>query len=832
MTSQKFSANKQSAKYDLKASFKRNAAPAALTLVFSVFVFLFKPLMRLFSFYNRKTGFDLESLRDNYSSLLVTEEFNATLMIGFFALALGALFAFTAFRFMSSKPQVNVYFSSGVDRRTIFKNRVVSSVVLFAAAEFIPIFINTIINIIFFSHTDFMLYHAFLCFAEVFVYTLTGFAIMSVAMLSCNTILEKLVFGAGLAGLPTLLTWAASAFCEFFLRGYPLRSIMSVLTYYGGSNYTYMKPSLLHYASFLNPLIFGKRMSAGAAMNDNIFKSAFRYNEIRISEYANEVIGGADGPAAVYSNGGWDTGYGEISSIDSGYKFAGGEYIIPIIIWAVISVVLILAARALIIRFKAENAGIYGRARVPAVIISAEIALGAALIGGYIANSSGNKFVWLVPVAALFITYFIILSIARKKIKHNIKSLVVPLDMSVIAIIICLVLGSGGFGYSEYAPKIEEIDRAYIATKTVDASGSETENGLGWEQPSVFQYANDSRYLGIFTDKEDLEKFVKVAKRVSDRTDSEPAGEVGVVYELKNGERVTRRFKVTDKTAYDNIASLTDTKAYRDELTYLMTGDALKKSDFIKAVEKAEEVTEYSFFKFNGRESAALSAYQYGDVKLLAGDGITMSKIENTDELREAVLADRLAMSFAERRRNEERPLGAVIFEPRYQDGDEWHDKAAAEQNKDGKYYSTYSDSISVYIYPSMTNTINYLKSSKSYELLNKELEREIVSAKVVKISDYAKASYRVDMWTFTSDRFNTVYALTDKEIGYSLDDEYFKKFKETTDSDKISALEKLSRIYMGVESDDYLVLYTDSKGNNSVEVIPAKYSPLAESLR
>lgn len=172
----------------------------------------------------------------------------------------------SALNLFMRKKQVNVFLSSPVDRRTMYKNRVVASLLMMAGATVIPIIADIIINACLVGHFGYVLQCGVLLFAECFIYTAAGFALMSLAMSFCTTVVESFFFCGAVAGVPTSVSYFIHSLCYTFLSGYNHKSLINF--YYDEAFFA--KPSLLHYTSLINPLILGKAFGADYSVSDNI----------------------------------------------------------------------------------------------------------------------------------------------------------------------------------------------------------------------------------------------------------------------------------------------------------------------------------------------------------------------------------------------------------------------------------------------------------------------------------------------------------------------------------------------------------------------------------
>lgn len=825
MTSHPYSASKHAAKYDFKKSLESIIVPTVLTFALSVYSFIFQPLSEFFIYLKSGGGFDLVNLRKNIQICLTGTSYSYSgyddygITLGLTFMLLGVLFALFSFKFIMRKKQVNVFLSSPVDRRTMYKNRVVASLLMMAGAIVIPIIVDIIINACLVGHFGYVLWCGVLLFAECFIYTAAGFALMSLAMSFCTTVVESFFFCGAVAGVPTSVSYFIHSLCYTFLSGYNHKSLINF--YYDEAFFA--KPSLLHYTSLINPLILGKAFGADYSVSDNIINFVYRVNE----QYVVDGYSVSGGVAAGVSNTNME------------YENIPFSYILPLIVWAVISIGIILIARKLFIHIKAENAGVHGTRPFASRLFAAEviIVLFALFMSGYgitnrvigLINSTAVNIA--VCMVAVFIIYFIIMAICRRSIKPKLRELIVPVSTIAVSGIMIAVLSTGGLGYSTYIPDVEDIDKAAITTDITNITTCEVLSDPYSDSymDSLFQNTENSA-IGPFTDKEDIEKFVEINKDIIAQEESSTVTKgIYVCYELKNGRIVSRYYDVkSDDIAY-KILSLRDSKAEREELEYMLCGDS-KNSPFDKKMENSNMDT-YGFFA-NDSESNLEQLFKKGTVYAINCANINSgNKIKNTPELRKALLDDLLSQTYEQRFKPEEPAIGGILFS-NYSDMDT---DSYVEYNSD--VYKTAREQ-GWYIYPSMVNTVNYLKSTGEYKLFEVQDEIESVSIASCKsiVTRYAKdwnniydisRQFSSSNQSIESSEINDEYMeeYYDSYLDTSMKN-YFKNAKTVEDKKQIDELLSHARIYSQFADNDYIIMIKYKKAGYVSKMIPADEIP------
>lgn len=813
MTSQKSSANKISASFDFKRALRSLIIPSIVSFLAASYYFVVLIYNSFYQLYDRTdpAGF-VEKVR-KYIALGLTytgyEPFiysgNITsIIICLTAICVGVLFAFASYRFLMKKKCVNVYLSLGVDRRTIFKNRTLASMLLMAVTSGVPIIIDIIMNIHFLGDPAYIISHGFYVFIEYYTFMLVGFSMMSIAMLICNNVLEGLVFGAGFILSPTVLLGSLHMLFSVYLRGYGSESFFS-----SGVN---SGRSLLNHMSIFNPICFGKPFG-NYGLTVNVF--SFTYRGVKHTDGSDVVYGSYNG-------------YGK--------EVIPFEYMLPVIIWLAVCAVFIIVARKLFLARKAENAGMYGANNFVNVFIASEISILASadvmyLLGYSQLNVKLNGILNLVIGVLVFIAlYFVILSIAKRKIKQS-KRTVIP--SAVTACLICItvaVLSAGGFGYSTRVPDFEDVKYATITSNAVDASGTQSykyyENYYNPSSDIINSYyvAN----FALFTEEEDLQKLADVHRALAEKTDNMTGSQVSVTYVLNDGSIMKRTYNDTDYDACYNVLSLTDTNAYRNELKYLMSSE--EKYNYNGNLSKISDYSyDYDCF-FSLNEDTAKNLFHECDAKLVLPNK-DIKAIENTDALKDAILADRISMTYDQIYKSDEKPIAKILFID-----DDWG-KAMYIDYDDPQYANANSNTISFNLYPSMTYTVNYLKSTGEYDLITEDNSLEkfsISSAKVMKCSDVIQ---KVSEENYILSGYAS-YLFEGSVFGIALDakpqieDYYnpaplvFEDADKFMDTQQIKTLSEVSTSFGYFSPDDYIVYFENPSGAGYTALLRADKAP------
>lgn len=788
MTSPKSSVDKHSARYDFKRSFVRLIAPGIVSLLFSVIYFIIIPVATISSAGTYSLSLRAEniaSIRKQLACALFGNTTSNFVFYGVYAVIIGVLFAFCIFFPIMRKSNVNFFFSCGIDRKTYFKNRALSSIIIMILTSAVPLIIDIIINIRYLGHADFIIHQGFFLFLEHFTYMLAGFSLMSIAMMACYTVTESLFFGAGLIWSPTLYIVSIEWLFQNFLRGYSQTATVDYMPL-GSSSLTVTVDTLWSKLSVINPLIFG------TALGSNNVRNNMYFNCLR----------------STASNGGVvNDFYYDNASGNVGFEKAGMNYILPILIWLVLSVLFIFISNKLLNKRKLENTALHSSNLFVTVFVSLEFSVLVAtffmpLLSDFDVIQSSVLDIFAGLICGI-IAYFVFMSISRRKIKHGIK-LVIPVGVSSIAVLVISVICiSGGFGYSTYCPDIKDIDYATINSEYIDASGVMSTNhfndgslSAGTDQLYYGTYEPSGAYLGKFNTKDSIDKIEKIQNysfknRIAKR--NEPYVTVKIKYLLKNGKTVNREYTCTNSDVSLDIIELTQNSEYQKELEFLMSS---KKADEKSSGTFNSEDESQSYFAYFANENNVKNALNFGVAYVVSNDAVTKTKIENTPALRDAILKDIEKVGYKKLLTSGKIPLGAINFS--YDD---------SVQNYDN---IDYMNDATYYIWDDMVNTINYLKSINKFTAftdLSKSGEIEYVTVTALETRLSSELSLTA-LSTFESDTATpeSYYEYQGSELKEA---DVLKTYngKKITDSQKAQEIFNQSSIYSLCKKDGYVVL-------------------------
>lgn len=665
MTLQRFSSNKNSLKYDFKQSFKSLVFPSiflASIMIFNIYLVYEYFISQGLDGINAKgVNFFGAIIGKEYTTFCFNESASISEFICYLAIC-GFLFALFSFLPFMKKKCVNFYHSSPVTRNDLFKNRILSSVILMAGILLVGVAVVTSFNLIVIDDKAFIIKYALAYYAECFVYLLVSFSISCLALSLANTFIEGVILSGGLIALPSIIVFSLDNFYQVLLKGYSRVSDFTKM-FKGYYDYSFVGLSLIFKTSLLNPLLFGADMKTHS-IRGSIIASA------NYEQY-------------------------EVEGIGTQYKFflpTPSQYI-PVIIWAVVSVALLFLAGYVFNKRKVENAGIHGSNKHINLFVALEFAFFFSSAVTFMLGTESVALFVATAIILFVLSLIVFYSISIRKIKHSKKAITFATAVTLCFSLFIGIISTGAFGYTYYVPKADDIEMVTVTGTGVSADGSAT----NWLNDGI-DICCLSRWgaMGIFTEKDSIDKFVDIAEHLGDKSDNMSTATVDIIYKLKNGKKVYRTYNSLDSNVMKSFIQLVDTKEY--ENTFY---DSLVNNSSDELIKKSKEIDlDYSMY-YSEYEIANLSS----SIAFLTKTGSESIEIKNTKELRKAIAQDYVNATYDELYFSNEMPVCSIGFvvpnEEEYYDGKE----ASIDEYYNSSFAHTY------YIFPSMKNTINYLNS-------------------------------------------------------------------------------------------------------------------------
>lgn len=584
----------------------------------------------------------------------------------------GMMTAAKSFYFLLSKKQVNVYLSLGVTRTRMFINRLVSGAVTLFTSVFVPFTIIYLMNVAELGANTQMTNVYVYIVLSLFVASMVGFAISSFAIMVTGNIFESAITMGTASFLPTLVVMLFTGAKEEMLKGYV---------------YGYDENSI---TPFLSPF-------------------SFIHNK-----HINQVIMSFDKQNLVK---------GEIPK----EYLLNRDYVIPVIIWAVVAVALTVLAFVLINKRKAENANSLGKFAISRTINGAfAVTIVCAFCVGVLYYELKTVGVTLLAVGLSFVAYFVLQLILTRKLKKSLKSLSACAVFMVLFVGLVAFMETGYFGSYNKLPEKENI-KSVSLTVPVDFSY----NGI-WV---------GGRYV-VSTNSDDISMAMSLFDEVK-KEDGDYAsfGVNTATFEFitKDGETIMRAFDIWSPDLYNEyMKTVVNSKFFDGVLEYNFLGfdenNKSKNGEYSipvspNTIENASETVgafDYydsqllvNYIPVKNEADTEGSEFELENGEIIDYEDDRDFLIVKGDELATAIYNDLSKMTYEQLLKNNSEPFGVLGWEQSYVCKADDVVNPVNDEEIDLYYYGEEKDVKGVKnvypwlnIHPEMTETIAYFKNN------------------------------------------------------------------------------------------------------------------------
>lgn len=542
---------------------KKNCIIPILVFCFNLFYQLFDPIARYYNEkYSGSLGLGLEKVVYSFTNPnndMLGVLFNAGMLLC--PLVVAAMI----FRFMMNKSAVNVYYSLGVKRTSMFFSKFLAGATIVVASQVIPLVAALIANLTLFG-SNAELWRTFIYMLlnyivlEVYVFSLTAATFSLV-----GTLVEGLAFSAVYAVSPVIIC----AYIEFLFKNF--------LVGYIGNN-AHWTSSTANYQILGVGILKANRVDLVNFAADFL---CFPYSSAMIARYRL-----AEGP----------------------YDWTSLDYR-PLVFWALLTAVIVLFGWLAYKKRKVEIAGFMGsnpKATFAGVFIVATF-LSSVLLPELISTDTvAEKLLLMVITAIVFaIVYIVVDAISLRSIKKIGKTLwKYPLHLVIYSLGI-IIFVTGFFGFKTRIPAVDKIESVSIRTNTADLMIGPDNTGYleyyygtsDYYLPLAFHANEDDNYrlVGGFDSEDDIQRAIDIHKMliecadtvVDSETVAAPYGErarpvsITLVYHLENGKTLQRMYTVANDEILCKLAEFTETdnykelvlKAYKEKSAHIVEGE-------------------------------------------------------------------------------------------------------------------------------------------------------------------------------------------------------------------------------------------------------------------
>ncbi len=553
--------------------------------------------------------------------------------------AAGVLLALRLFAFCFRKNSVNVFFSAGLLRKTLYRNRVLAGLLALAAAILVPLSVDLAMNVASFGGSAYVFKTFLYLVAALFAVALSGFSIGVLVSTVSGHLIEAAAATGLITAVPQLIVSLLGLVDRFMLKGNALENVVT-----GTDNKLRMLCSLLSPYGFLDSL------------------------------------GGEDGEAALT--------VGRV--IDKGCELSfTRSLVLPVCVWFVLGAGLLVAGAVLFRRRKVENAGSVGLFALPGNVIgTAAFLFVALLLSEYIVYSYDVTFesydelyvferlfyhnaaaIGLCLALAGAAVFCLVQFVVRRNVKRFLKTLPVAGCLVLFTVLAVLSGPTGHYGAYNRLPAHDAIQS--VSFHNVESTGVFTTEFLPDYSGEFYAFESDADSDVQLA--EDLFTLLHDAKPYDGKSERTVCG---VSFRLKDGTQVARTFTICDRETQEAFARKLFDSEYMDR--YLQRR-------FLAAAEAAGSAPpESGSDNYNEQELRDYLNifYTAGDWYLLGGDGlfngcrvsdgvagtltVDPDKVTVVDDKRglfEALCADYSAISYDEVYTPADRPLAILTCE-------------------------------------------------------------------------------------------------------------------------------------------------------------------------
>ncbi len=750
------------------------------------------------------------SAKSKFFALFLSESsMSVTALLTLIALASLAV-AICTFYFITSKKNVNVYFSLGISRKDLFLSKYLSGAILLGLSVFIPLFITLVLNFVTLGFNFYILKAFSIYLLSLLMVSLASYSIGAAIFTCVGTVFEAGIFSVIILFLPNIISYSIEALMTKFLYGTPYgMSFIPINSFYYNGSYL---QSLSNKISFLSPVFFP---------SDELLN----FGSIS-KEYSAE---------------------GTVLPVD-----LDGPNFLYVFVWIIFTALLAFVGIKLFERRKAEIAGFIGTNRILNTVSSFAAGFFAFVIAVVNIEKLVPALLWAsLCFAAVHLGLEILVLRDLKKFVKGIYKLPIGIVFSVVIVVI---LNSGFFGFSTQLPEYNNIKSV-----AVSFSGITSDAGLFGEDyytgDSNLRYFNQSPHLvGEMTTENDIKAVLNAHKIISETSPEERnyKNTIQFSYTLKDGTSFKRNFEGVSKEGLKATLYLEDTDFYKETLYNLYKGTFVKNTD-ISALSTTDSV--FYKAKFALRDSSSI-------IKLYSKFNNKACVLTPTEKdrqkLLDALYFDLSNRSVTEKYYPETSPVAFISFEGDTNfntvitdNGVVLRDDIASEKedvtikktkiefsdfaSNSGSFYisSNWNPYPFVVVTPDMTETIKILKELKIYDTLIKS--PEFISAEILPAKESYEECFRYQTYIESrlSRYFLTTFTSTEplnEEYGFN----YYNMIDEQliglsiNDKKEIDELLKYARTaYTQDEKESgYFVIFYTENNSSSICFIPENELP------
>ncbi|MCQ2462411.1 MAG: ABC transporter permease [Clostridia bacterium] len=799
MTSHKSLSNKKKgAFYSFVSALKTAMLPCGFLTLLYVGLFGIIPFMKLYWYENDfdySAGKEITRSAKEYYKFLVfmdgDEEEICYLVLAMIAV-ISLLVGIAVFRFTADKRTVNVYYSLGIKRSTLFYTRYFAGALVLCAAVAVGIISSYIVNLIFVGGSWQLSLVLFYLYSGLSLFSLLIYTVTAAVFSSVGTISEGVLYSAGVLALPTVVLMSAQNLISSLLSNTVFG--LDIIPYELKGDYYYWgntRESLISRFSAYNPVLF---------FYNALVKYGVGYKE------DGKLLIGANSDEWVFPS-----------------VFAVLPWFFVVIAAAVIGGTVLFRLR------KAEHCGFLNTNKVLSTVVLFELMFFASTLFLSEIEYSDKVSIFLLSAGLALMMYILFEIFLERNVRLFFKKLwKLPAAGAVIAAVFA-VFSTGLFGYEMRVPQTDEIQSVSVSVPVSHSVISLRNMGMMIDD-GLFKIGSFNWHyeLPALSGTDALKTVTGVHKEAAKREDGDYVSTVS--YTLKNGKSLKRKMYIGNDDI-KKLFTLFDSPECKEKIAEIINA-VYPENPTPSQLTKAGT----SMFRYENATVTAISKNMFD------ANRINLTETE-FNALKQAVLADLQARS-AESYYNADKPqTGILRFTT---DVPRWIDESYVPEKKDrefserlesvpGEYTDFGIESYDAYgrydvlIDEGMTNTLAFLQSIGASACFEAQKQIKSVSFRSAAIFSEYSGQWSRESTRAASREFFADSMGTSAERGFWENDENFvEDYSENiiTDSEKIRELDALMRLHAYNYGEGYwcLVAYTD--GNYSSRFLPQSLAP------
>lgn len=810
MTSQK--SFKNNFGYAFYTGLRENALFAVLNAVFLALFFCVMPIQTFMS--TTQTDFETGKVSiieysKVYAFLFAPQLQYFRYFIIAVLLGVGILMGIAAFRFITGKKTVNVYYSLGIKRQKLFAAKYLSGLTLIAGSVLVPMVVSLIANIAVLGFNKFMLPAFFYLLLTMFSLVAVSYTMTALVFSAVGTVFEGILFSGVVLLTPEILFSSMEILIKKLVFGTPLGSVFSGDIWFGTAAH------LTSQFAALNPL---------------------RYAAAGLCAYSQAT---ADGKILDY-----DTG--------EPVAWALPNFLTPAL-WVAVAGALFVLGMVVYKRRKAEIGGFIGKNRVLNFLIVFLVAF-YGFVQTYNALEFNSKALAVLAGVLVFVVIYAALTLLLlRNLRQFAKNLYTLPVQLVLTAIIFTIFATGYFGAANRIPETSEIAYAKISTlyeNDLLTSGTQNMYVAGnLKSPDVvpdgkYETEKDINFIRDFH-----EKLVRIGRTeptmLNEGYNSVRPVSVRIVYVLKDGKEVKRNYYGVSDALLSELQNLDKSDYYQTQLNRIFN-EPLEKVEMPKSENgniSAQQWAAYSRYR------SILAVRESKDIRLYDRALGTEIKMELTDAqrqtLREALYKDLRAQTVKDHY-TPENPLGLISFTLLPDGTDDGMETTIINGMVMQSVDTASEDEVTTlspdgslpqfFVTEAMTNTVNFLKSAGYYDALT--ATPTVQAIRVIKVSQLYEYSYLASALR-TGEAFACEYISERRTEAFTdMTGDYESRWPatsgtsngttifQTTDAKTIASIFRVAKTRYVVNPEDYIVIFAYPDGVYSSAYVCADDMP------